>query len=145
MDRYKHDLVSCGTNYNRVRMAICSGFFRNAAKKDPLEGFKTLVEGTPVSIHPSSALFQRPPEWCIYYELVLTAKEYMHQVTVIEPKWLQEVAPTFFKVADQNKISKRKQQEKIEPLFDRFAESKDSWRLSKQKRPVRNSQSFSGN
>lgn len=85
MDRYKHDLVSCGANYNRVRMAICSGFFRNAAKKgapperrwtdmpDPTEGYKTLVEGTPVSIHPSSALFQRPPEWCIYYELVLTA------------------------------------------------------------------------
>lgn len=40
---------------------------------DPTEGYKTLVEGTPVSIHPSSALFQRPPEWCIYYELVLTA------------------------------------------------------------------------
>lgn len=55
------------------------------------------------------------------------SEEYMHQVTVIEPKWLSEVAPTFFKVADQNRISKRKQQEKIEPLFDRFAETKDSW------------------
>lgn len=87
MDRYKHQLgmfsktfpltflVSCGASYNRVRMAICSGFFRNAAKKDPTEGYKTLVEGTPVSIHPSSALFQRPPEWCIYYELVLTASK----------------------------------------------------------------------
>ncbi|RXK38857.1 ATP-dependent RNA helicase DHX8/PRP22 [Tremella mesenterica] len=142
MDRYKHDLVSCGSNYNRVRMAICSGFFRNAAKKDPTEGYKTLVEGTPVSIHPSSALFQRPPEWCVYYELVLTAKEYMHQVTAIEPKWLSEVAPTFFRVADQNKISKRKQSEKIEPLFDRFAADKDDWRLSKQKRPTRSSQTF---
>jgi ATP-dependent RNA helicase DHX8/PRP22 len=28
----------------------------------------------------------------------------MHQLTVIEPKWLQDVAPTFFKVADANKI-----------------------------------------
>ncbi|BEI80162.1 hypothetical protein CcaverHIS002_0106910 [Cutaneotrichosporon cavernicola] len=145
MDRYKHDLVSCSTDYNRVRMAICSGFFRNAAKKDPMEGYKTLVESTPVSIHPSSALFQRQPEWCIYYTLILTAKEYMHQVTVIEPKWLQEVAPTFFKVADANKISKRKQGEKIEPLFDRFAETKDDWRLSRQKRVVHNSQSFSNN
>ncbi|WVW79844.1 hypothetical protein I302_101814 [Kwoniella bestiolae CBS 10118] len=120
MDRYKHDL----------------------AKKDPTEGYKTLVEGTPVSIHPSSALFQRPPEWCVYYELVLTAKEYMHQVTVIEPKWLSEVAPTFFRVADQNKISKRKASEKIEPLFDRFATNKDDWRLSKQKRATRSSQTF---
>ncbi|ORX36439.1 P-loop containing nucleoside triphosphate hydrolase protein [Kockovaella imperatae] len=142
MERYKHELVSCGTNYNRVRMAICSGFFRNAAKKDPTEGYKTLVEGTPVSIHPSSALFQRPPEWCLYYELVLTAKEYMHQITAIEPKWLSEVAPTFFRVADLNKISKRKASEKIEPLFDRFAANKDDWRLSKQKRATRTSQTF---
>lgn len=51
----------------------------------------------------------------------------MHQVTAIEPKWLSEVAPTFFRVADQNKISKRKAAEKIEPLFDRFAENKDDW------------------
>ncbi|ODN83765.1 ATP-dependent RNA helicase DHX8/PRP22 [Cryptococcus wingfieldii CBS 7118] len=142
MDRYKHDLVSCRSNFNQVRMAICSGFFRNAAKKDPTEGYKTLVEGTPVSIHPSSALFQRPPEWCVYYELVLTAKEYMHQVTVIEPKWLSEVAPTFFRIADQNKISKRKALEKIEPLFDRFAADKDDWRLSKQKKLGRSSQTF---
>lgn len=66
----------------------------------------------------------------------------MHQVTVIEPKWLSEVAPTFFRVADFNKISKRKQAEKIEPLFDRFATDKDDWRLSKQKKPMRSSQTF---
>lgn len=46
---------------DRVRRAIASGFFRNAAKKDPQEGYKTLVEGTPVFIHPSSALFNRQP------------------------------------------------------------------------------------
>jgi hypothetical protein len=51
----------------------------------------------------------------------------MHQITVIEPKWLSEVAPTFFRVADMNKISKRKQGEKIEPLYDRFAADKDDW------------------
>jgi ATP-dependent RNA helicase DHX8/PRP22 len=95
MDRYKHDIISAGNNYNRVRMAICSGFFRHAAKKDPTEGYKTLIEGTPVFIHPSryvasrttegkeltmvslSSLFNRPPEWCIYHELILTTKEYM--------------------------------------------------------------------
>jgi hypothetical protein len=55
------------------------------------------------------------------------AEEYMHQITVIEPKWLSEVAPTFFRVADMNKISKRKQGEKIEPLYDRFAADKDDW------------------
>ena len=43
----------------------------------------------------------------------------MREVTAIEPRWLTEVAPSFFKVADQNTISKRKKQEKITPLFDK--------------------------
>ncbi|KAJ3191756.1 DEAH-box ATP-dependent RNA helicase prp22 [Irineochytrium annulatum] len=120
MDRYKQDIVSCGRNYNKVRMAICGGFFRHAAKKDPQEGYKTLVEGTPVYIHPSSALFNRQPEWVIYHELVMTSKEYMREVVAIEPKWLVEVAPNFFKTADENKISKRKRQEKLEPLYNKY-------------------------
>ena len=119
MYRYKHDILSAGKDFNRIRRAIASGFFRHAAKKDPQEGYKTLVEGTPVYIHPSSALFNRNPEWIIYHELILTTREYCHNVTAIEPKWLVEVAPQFFKVADANKISKRKKQEKIEPLFNK--------------------------
>ncbi|KAH9822324.1 adenosinetriphosphatase [Melampsora americana] len=142
MDRYKHDIVSCGTNYNRVRRSICSGYFRHAAKKDPQEGYKTLVEGTPVFIHPSSALFNRAPEWIIYHELVLTTKEYCRDVTAIEPKWLTEVAPTFFKVADAKTMSKRKRNEKVAPLFDRFAKTENDWRISKVKRSTRTSQTF---
>jgi ATP-dependent RNA helicase DHX8/PRP22 len=117
--RYKHDIISAGRDFIRVRKAICSGFFRNAAKKDPQEGYKTLIEGTPVYIHPSSALFNRNPEWVVYHELVLTTREYCHNVTAVEPKWFIEVAPQLFKVADANKISKRKRQEKIEPLFNK--------------------------
>jgi ATP-dependent RNA helicase DHX8/PRP22 len=73
-------------NWNRVRMAVCSGFFANAARKDKHEGYRTLVEGQPVYIHPSSALFNRPPEWLVYNNLILTSKEYMRDVTVIDPK-----------------------------------------------------------
>ena len=65
----------------------------------------------------------------IYHELILTTREYCHNVTAIEPKWLVDVAPQFFKVADANKISKRKKQEKIEPLYNkvchRLRECKD--------------------
>ena len=65
MDRYKQDIVSCGKSYQRVCKAIVSGFFSHAAKKDPQEGYKTLTEGTPVYIHPSSALFNHNPEWSV--------------------------------------------------------------------------------
>ncbi len=73
------------------------GFFRNAAKKDPTEGYRTLVDSQMVSIHPSSALFHRQPEWVVYHEVVQTTKEYMREVTAIDPKWLVEYAPAFFK------------------------------------------------
>ncbi|ORZ32608.1 hypothetical protein BCR44DRAFT_1234281 [Catenaria anguillulae PL171] len=141
MDRYRQNIVSCGKQYNKVRKAICSGFFSHAAKKDPQEGYKTLVEGTPVYIHPSSALFNKNPEWVIYHELVLTTKEYMREVTAIEGKWLPEVAPNFFRVTDPTRISKRKMREKVEPLYNKY-EEKDTWRLSKQKRFGRVSQTF---
>ena len=48
-----------GKNYNKVRKALCSGFFHHAAKKDPQEGYRTLSDGTPCYIHPSSSLFNR--------------------------------------------------------------------------------------
>ncbi|KAJ3331053.1 DEAH-box ATP-dependent RNA helicase prp22 [Gonapodya sp. JEL0774] len=141
MDRYRQDIVSCGKNFRKVLLAICGGFFRHAAKKDPQEGYKTLVEGTPVYIHPSSALFNHQPEWVIYHELVMTTKEYMREVVAVDPKWLVEVAPTFFKVADANRLSKRKRNEKIEPLFNRY-EKPNEWRISKIKRGGRVSQTF---
>ena len=37
MDRYKLDMVSAGKNFNKIRQAICSGFFFHAARKDPQE------------------------------------------------------------------------------------------------------------
>lgn len=86
MERYRHPIISCGRNTMKVRQVLCSGFFRNSARKDPQEGYKTLIEGTPVYMHPSSALFGKPAEHVIFHTLVLTTKEYMHCATVIEPK-----------------------------------------------------------
>jgi ATP-dependent RNA helicase DHX8/PRP22 len=136
MERYKHPITSCGRNTRKVRQAICSGFFRNSARKDPQEGYKTLIEGTPVYLHPSSALFGKQAEWVIYHTLVLTSKEYMHCTSAIEPKWLVEAAPTFFKVAPTDRLSKRKKAERIQPLYNKFA-AEDDWRLSAQKRQGR--------
>ncbi|KAM7274993.1 hypothetical protein ACFE04_016859 [Oxalis oulophora] len=132
MDKYKLDVVSAGKNFQKIRKAITAGFFFHAGRKDPQEGYRTLVENQPVYIHPSSALFQRQPDWVIYHELVMTTKEYMREVTVVDPKWLVELAPRFFKVADPTKMSKRKRQERIEPLYDRYHEP-NSWRLSKRR------------
>ena len=106
MLRYKHDVVSAGPGpCDRVRRAICAGFFRHAARRDPRgRCHRTLAEDAPVYIHPSSALFRCPPEWCIYHEVVLTTREYCYNVLAIEPQWLVEVAPQFFKATHAKKV-----------------------------------------
>jgi len=133
MDRYKLNVISCGKNYNLIRKAIASGFFANIAKKDPQEGYKTLVEGHTVYIHPSSALFNNGTEYVVYHELVFTSREYMREVTAIEPKWLIEVAPKFYTVCDPTKLTQKLKREKIEPLHDKYND-KNAWRVSQRKK-----------
>ena len=94
--------------YDRIRKAIAAGFFNHACRRDQTEGYKSIADNQQVFIHPSSSLFNRSPEWVIYHELVMTTKEYMREVLTIEPRWLLEVAPKYFKQVDDNAISKRK-------------------------------------
>uniref|UniRef100_A0A8R1HNX8 RNA helicase n=1 Tax=Caenorhabditis japonica TaxID=281687 RepID=A0A8R1HNX8_CAEJA len=137
MDRHKLHMVSCGRDVSRVQKAICSGFFRNAAKRDPQEGYRTLTDGQNVYIHPSSACFQHQPEWVVYHELVMTTKEYMREVTAIDPKWLVEFAPSFFKIGDSTKLSTFKRNQKIDPLFDKYADP-NAWRITRVKKRIYN-------
>lgn len=137
MDRHKLLMKSCGRDVSRVQKAICSGFFRNAAKRDPQEGYRTLTDGQNVYIHPSSACFQHQPEWVVYHELVMTTKEYMREVTAIDPKWLVEFAPSFFKIGDSTKLSTFKRNQKIDPLFDKYADP-NAWRITRVKKRIYN-------
>jgi len=63
---------------------------------------------------------------------VLTSKEYLRECSTLEPEWLPELAPNLFTRADTTKLSKRKQRERIEPLYNRFEEP-NAWRLSRRR------------
>ena len=130
MDRYHFNILSAGKDYKKVCQAIVSGYFTNCAKRHPQEGYRTMVEGQPVYLHPSSALFNKNPEWVVYHELVMTTKEYMRNVMIVDAKWLLKLAPDFYKVSNPQELSRAKRKEKIEPLHDKFR-PKDMWRLSK--------------
>ncbi|KAI0544200.1 P-loop containing nucleoside triphosphate hydrolase protein [Xylaria curta] len=129
MERYRQPIISCGQETEQVRCALCTGFFRNAARKEVEAGagcYKTIVESTPVYMHPSSAIFRKKADWVVYHELVLTTHEYMRWTTSIEPKWLADAAPTFFKVAGTgSNMSKRRKQEQIQPLYNKYVGEKD--------------------
>jgi pre-mRNA-splicing factor ATP-dependent RNA helicase DHX16 len=70
--------------------------------------YKTIKQNQDVYIHPSSVLAEKKPRWVIYFELVLTSKEYIRQVIEIKPEWLVEAAPHFYKDKDIKDDSKRK-------------------------------------
>ncbi|AMD21931.1 HFR076Wp [Eremothecium sinecaudum] len=121
-------VVSCHNQLDLIRKSLVFGFFRNAVKRDITAGYKRIVDGTSVSIHPSSSLFGKEYDYLIYHSLVLTTREYMSNATVIDPQWLTETAPHYYKVADADSDSKKKA--KIIPLHNRFSKDQDSWRLS---------------
>ena len=106
IDRYKLPVVKTKKDYAKIRKSIASGFFAHVAKKDNTEGYKTLLDNQQVFIHPSSSLFNKSPDWVVYHELVLTSKEYMRDISSIDPRWLVDVAPRHFKFSDPNYISR---------------------------------------
>jgi ATP-dependent RNA helicase DHX8/PRP22 len=90
------------------------------------------VEQQPVFIHPSSTLFHHQPEWALYHQLVLTTKEYMRECIAIDPKWLPDIAPRFFKKTDAHKVSRHRANMKVEPLHDKYNDA-NAWRLSRRR------------
>lgn len=132
MARFKLNVLSSNDN-SAIRRAFCSGFFRNLARRDPQDGvYYSLFDQMPVHLHPSLALLGRSIEYVIYHTLLFTTKEYMHCATAIDARWLPELAPKFFRHSDPVNMSERKKKEKIVPLYNKYADDQNAWRLSAQ-------------
>uniref|UniRef100_A0A182QIP3 RNA helicase n=1 Tax=Anopheles farauti TaxID=69004 RepID=A0A182QIP3_9DIPT len=97
MQRVEIEMVSSLTETTNIRKAITAGYFYHVARLSKGGHYKTVKHNQTVSIHPNSALFEELPRWLLYHELVLTTKEFMRTVIVIDNKWLLEVAPHYYK------------------------------------------------
>ncbi|KAL5198300.1 hypothetical protein ABZP36_001812 [Zizania latifolia] len=110
----KIPLTSCHMEWDVVRKAICSAYFHNAARLKGVGEYVNCRNGMPCHLHPSSALYGLgyTPDYTVYHELVLTAKEYMQCVTSVDPQWLAELGPMFFSVkeADTSLLDHKKRQ-----------------------------------
>lgn len=103
LSRVEIPLTSSPDNHASILKAILAGYFPNAAKLQvPGETYRAVKHGQPVHIHPSSALFGADPKpnWVLFHELVLTSKEFMRQCSQIEPEWIVEAAPHYYKASD---------------------------------------------
>ncbi|KAI5288099.1 hypothetical protein KEM54_005471 [Ascosphaera aggregata] len=101
-DRVEVTISTCGANnIIPIQKAITAGFFPNAARlQRGGDSYRTVKNNQTVYLHPSSTLFEANPKWVIYYELVLTSKEYMRSNMPLQPLWLNEVAPHYHKKKD---------------------------------------------
>ena len=106
------NLTSCEDDFTLVLRSLVSGFFM----KEMEGSFKVLTTGQKLTIHPSSVMFQSPPETVSNYfltinyftltiflaaqilfnELVRTNKMYARDVSSIKKSWLSELASKTF-------------------------------------------------
>lgn len=83
-----------------ILKALLAGYFSHTAtlSRDGMH-YRTLKNNMTVKIHPSSCLAgeDKRPKVVMYHEVVQTSADWMRQVAPIEPTWLGEVAPHFWK------------------------------------------------
>ncbi|KAI9895274.1 hypothetical protein PsorP6_018963 [Peronosclerospora sorghi] len=78
---------------DRLRRALCAGFFMNAARRCTLQTVYRLLsrnDKTPlVQMHPCSTMQDVGyPDYCLYRDLVVTSKPWMRCVVAVERRWL---------------------------------------------------------
>lgn len=97
-ERVEVTLSSCGaSNLVPIQRALTAGFFPNAARLQRSgDSYRTVKNNMSVHLHPSSVLLESKPKWVIYYELVLTSKEFMRSCMPLQPEWLVQVAPHYY-------------------------------------------------
>jgi pre-mRNA-splicing factor ATP-dependent RNA helicase DHX38/PRP16 len=137
MKSQKMSHESCGTGWDIVRKAICSSYFHQAARNKGIGEYVNGRTGMPCFLHPTSALFGLgfTPDWIIYHDLVMTSKEYMQQVTAVEPEWLAELGPMFFSVKEsiETRVLKRKEQtEEAGHMEEEMADAQKRMKLREQ-------------
>lgn len=81
-----------------IQKSLTAGFFYNTARlsRDG-QSYRGIKSGLTLYIHPSSTLFEKGCKVILYYELILTSKEYVRSCCEIKAEWLNLVAPHFFK------------------------------------------------
>uniref|UniRef100_A0A3B1JPM1 RNA helicase n=1 Tax=Astyanax mexicanus TaxID=7994 RepID=A0A3B1JPM1_ASTMX len=90
-------LESSQSELVNVRRCLARGMFTNAAELQPDGSYVALDTHQPVSIHPSSVLFQAKPAYVVFNELLHTSRCYMRDLCLVDSDWLQEAAPEYFR------------------------------------------------
>ncbi|CAL1213894.1 Oligonucleotide/oligosaccharide-binding (OB)-fold family protein [Candida parapsilosis] len=84
--------------YVSIQKSLLSGFFNNIVKLSPMgDCYQPILrsrQNIPCFVHPSSTLFKikmHKPKYLVYYELVLTSKEYMRNCLIVDEQLVKKM------------------------------------------------------
>ncbi|KAL4173138.1 hypothetical protein KRP22_008293 [Phytophthora ramorum] len=85
-----------------MRKCLVSGYFANAAKLHADGVYRTLRDQRPVQLHPTSVYYHMGtlPDWIMFHQSVLTTEEFVRDVSRIDPRWLVDLAPDFYRAKE---------------------------------------------
>ncbi|XP_054282374.1 probable ATP-dependent RNA helicase DHX35 isoform X2 [Macrosteles quadrilineatus] len=90
-------IISAAGDSSKVRRCFTAGFFPNTAYLHHSGVYKTVRGDVVLHVHPTSVLYTlEQPQWLLFCEVVQTDRSYMRELTVIQPEWLEELAPHFY-------------------------------------------------
>ncbi len=81
--------------YINIRKCMAAAMFMQVAHLQRQGHYLTVKDQQVVSIHPSSVIDSKPP-WIVFQEFVLTTKNYVRTISVVNIEWLLESAPHYY-------------------------------------------------
>ncbi|KAM9961402.1 hypothetical protein ACTFIR_004247 [Dictyostelium discoideum] len=112
----KLPIVSCGSDFDRIKKSFIGGFFLNTAILQPDKKYKTMVDNKEIQIHPTSFLFDQKPQHILYNELTITTKAFARNIIPIEGSWLAEICPKYYGTRLTKQQQQQQQQNSIQSI-----------------------------
>ncbi|XP_061619856.1 pre-mRNA-splicing factor ATP-dependent RNA helicase DHX15 isoform X1 [Phyllopteryx taeniolatus] len=112
MERVGLPRRSCEGDDADVCRMLLTGFFMQVAHLERTGHYLTVKDKQVVQLHPSTSL-GRKPEWVLYSEYVLTAKNYIRTCTHIHPEWLLEIAPRYYEMSNFPQCEAKRQLQRV--------------------------------
>ncbi|XP_071957723.1 probable ATP-dependent RNA helicase DHX35 [Antedon mediterranea] len=109
LKKFKIKLVSSEGDADVICRCIVAGFFANAARLHATGSYRTIRDDKELDIHPTSVMYaEKWPKYVVFYEVLQTNKDYMRDVTEIDPTWLYELAPHYYQYGTENEIAAKR-------------------------------------
>lgn len=88
--------ITSSSNESAILKSVAAGLVQNLMQHDSRYVYRGAVRAVTAYIFPGSSVFQSYPRWVVCADVVVTSKSYARMVSMVEDRWLPEIAPSHF-------------------------------------------------